>query len=153
MSSARVALNRAVITGRAVTDSVTKSVKSHDGETTLTVFSIRTPKDVYVGGVIMEIQEWSRTAVQANLVTKVREVAVDGQLTQNGYLKPGRPASKSGWRFVLIDCSCWAEAAKRRIDSGLSSPASWLLGIEVTPRPGRAARSTDWLSGSCRSCR
>lgn len=99
MSSTRVAINRVVITGRAVTDPVTKTVKSHHGETTLTVFSIRTTKDTYVGSVIMEIQAWSRTAAQANLVTKGREVAVDGQLTQNEYLSTdGRKQTRTAIR-------------------------------------------------------
>ena len=99
MSSTRVAINRVVITGRAVTEPVTKTVKSHHGETTLTVFSIRTTKDTYVGSVIMEIQAWSRTAAQANLVTKGREVAVDGQLTQNEYLGPdGRKQTRTAIR-------------------------------------------------------
>lgn len=99
MSSTRVAINRVVITGRAVTDPVTKTVKSHHGETTLTVFSIRTAKDTYVGSVIMEIQAWSRCAAQANLVAKGREVAVDGQLTQNEYLSPdGRKQTRTAIR-------------------------------------------------------
>lgn len=55
-------INRVVITGRAVTDPVTKTAKSHHGETTQTVFSIGTTKDTYLGSVIMEIQAWSRTA-------------------------------------------------------------------------------------------
>lgn len=62
MGSTRVALNRVVIAGRAVTDPVRKSVKTSHGDTTLTTFSIRTAKDTYVGSVIMEIQAWSRTA-------------------------------------------------------------------------------------------
>jgi capsular polysaccharide biosynthesis protein len=99
MSSTRVAINRVVITGRAVTDPVTKTVKSHHGETTLTVFSIRTTKDTYVGSVIMEIQAWSRCAAQANLVAKGREVAIDGQLTQNEYLGPdGRKQTRTAIR-------------------------------------------------------
>ena len=99
MSSTRVALNRVVITGRAVTDPVTKTVKSLHGETTLTVFSIRTTKDVYVGGVIMEIQAWSPTAAQANLVTKDREVAVDSQWTPNEYLSlDGRKQTRTAIR-------------------------------------------------------
>ncbi len=65
----------------------------------MTVFSIRTTKDTYVGSVIMEIQAWSRTAAQANVVTKGREVAVDGQLTQNEYLSPdGRKQTRTAIR-------------------------------------------------------
>jgi single-stranded DNA-binding protein len=86
MSSTRVALNRIVIVGRAVTEPVTRNVKSHHGETTLTVFSIRTAKDTYVGSVIMEIHAWSRAAAQAGHISKGRTVAVDGQLTQHEYL-------------------------------------------------------------------
>ena len=42
---------------------------------------------------------WSRTAAQANLVTKGREVAVDGQLTQNEHLSPdGRKQTRTAIR-------------------------------------------------------
>ena len=74
MSSTRVAINRVVITGRAVTDPVTRNVKSHHGETTLTVFSIRTAKDTYIGSVIMEIHAWARVATQAGKIAKGRIV-------------------------------------------------------------------------------
>ena len=86
MSSTRVAINRIVITGRAVTDPITKTVNTHHGESTLTTFAIRTAKDTYVGSVIMDIQTWARTAGQAGHVRKGRIVAVDGQLTQHEYI-------------------------------------------------------------------
>ena len=86
MSSTRVAINRIVITGRAVTDPITKTVNTHHGEATLTTFAIRTAKDTYVGSVIMDIQTWARTAGQAGHVRKGRIVAVDGQLTQHEYI-------------------------------------------------------------------
>jgi single-stranded DNA-binding protein len=99
MSSTRVALNRIVIVGRAVTEPVTRNVKSHHGETTLTVFSIRTAKDTYVGSVIMEIHAWSRAAAQAGHITKGRTVAVDGQLTQHEYLDgEGRKQTRTAIR-------------------------------------------------------
>ena len=99
MGSTRVALNRVVIAGRAVTDPVRKSVKTPHGDTTLTTFSIRTAKDTYVGSVIMEIQAWSRTAGQAANVRKGRSVAVDGQLTQHEYLGPdGRRVTRTAVR-------------------------------------------------------
>ncbi len=88
MSSTRIAINRVVITGRAVTDPVTRNVKTHHGDTVVTIFSIRTARDTYVGSVIMEIHSWSRTSAQAAHVTKGRIVAVDGQLTQHEYLAP-----------------------------------------------------------------
>ena len=86
MSSNRISLNRCILAGKAVTDPVSKSVSSRHGDTTLTTFSIRTPKDTYVGSVIMEVQAWSRAATVAQYVTKGRVVAVDGQLTQHEYL-------------------------------------------------------------------
>lgn len=86
MSSTRVALNRVVIAGRAVTDPITKNVTTAHGDTTLATFSIRTAKDSYVGSVIMEIQAWSRTAAQARHITRGRTVLVDGQLTQHEFL-------------------------------------------------------------------
>jgi single-stranded DNA-binding protein len=99
MSSTRVALNRIVIVGRAVTEPVTRNVKSHHGDTTLTVFSIRTAKDTYVGSVIMEIHAWSRVAAQAGHITKGRTVAVDGQLTQHEYLDTdGRKQTRTAIR-------------------------------------------------------
>jgi single-strand DNA-binding protein len=99
MSSTRVALNRIVIVGRAVTEPVTRNVKSHHGETTLTVFSIRTAKDTYVGSVIMEIHAWSRAAAQAGHIGKGRIVAVDGQLTQHEYLDgEGRKQTRTAIR-------------------------------------------------------
>ena len=99
MSSTRVAINRVVITGRAVTDPVTRNVKTHHGETSLTVFAIRTAKDTYVGSVIMEIQAWARTAAQAGKITRGRTVAVDGQLTQHEYLGPdGRKLTRTAIR-------------------------------------------------------
>ncbi len=99
MSSTRVALNRIVIVGRAVTEPVTRNVKSHHGETTLTVFSIRTAKDTYVGSVIMEIHAWSRAAAQAGHISKGRTVAVDGQLTQHEYLDTdGRKQTRTAIR-------------------------------------------------------
>jgi single-stranded DNA-binding protein len=107
MSSTRVALNRIVIVGRAVTEPVTRNVKSHHGETTLTVFSIRTAKDTYVGSVIMEIHAWSRAAAQAGHISKGRTVAVDGQLTQHEYLDTdGRKQTRTAIRadrLQLID--------------------------------------------------
>ena len=99
MSSTRVALNRIVIVGRAVTEPVTRNVKSHHGETTLTVFSIRTAKDTYVGSVIMEIHAWSRAAAKAGHISKGRTVAVDGQLTQHEYLDTdGRKQTRTAIR-------------------------------------------------------
>jgi single-stranded DNA-binding protein len=99
MSSTRVALNRIVIVGRAVTAPVTRYVKSHHGETTLTVFSIRTAKDTYIGSVIMEIHAWSRVAAQAGHIHKGRTVAVDGQLTQHEYLDAdGRKQTRTAIR-------------------------------------------------------
>ena len=99
MSSTRVAINRVVITGRAVTEPVTKNVKSHHGETTLAVFSIRTAKDTYIGSVIMEIHAWSRVATQAGKITRGRTVAVDGQLTQHEYLSAdGRKQTRTAIR-------------------------------------------------------
>jgi Single-strand binding protein family len=99
MSSTRVAINRVVIAGRAVTDPITKTVKSPHGETTLTTFSIRTAKDTYVGSVIMEIHAWSRAAAQAAHVTKGRTVAIDGQLTQHEYLgADGRKQTRTAIR-------------------------------------------------------
>ena len=99
MSSTRVAINRIVITGRAVTDPVTKNVRSTHGDTTLTTFSIRTTKDTFVGSVIMEIQAWSRVAAQAAHVAKGRTVAVDGQLTQHDFLGPdGRKQTRTAIR-------------------------------------------------------
>ena len=86
MSSTRVAINRIVITGRAVTDPITKTFNTHHGEATLTTFAIRTAKDTYVGSVIVDIQTWARTAGQAGHVRKGRIVAVDGQLTQHEYI-------------------------------------------------------------------
>ena len=70
MSSSRVAINRIVITGRAVTDPVKKTVNTHRGEATLSTFAIRTAKDSHVGSVIMEIQAWERTAGQTNHLKK-----------------------------------------------------------------------------------
>jgi single-stranded DNA-binding protein len=99
MSSTRVAINRVVITGRAVTEPITKNVKSHHGDATLTVFSIRTAKDTYIGSVIMEIHAWSRVASQAGKITRGRTVAVDGQLTQHEYLGPdGRKQTRTAIR-------------------------------------------------------
>ncbi len=99
MSSTRVAINRIVISGRAVTDPIKKTVKTPRGETTLTTFSIRTAKDTYVGSVIMEIQAWERTAGQADHIKKGRTVAIDGQLTQHGYLAPdGRRQTRTAIR-------------------------------------------------------
>jgi Single-strand binding protein family len=99
MSSTRVAINRIVISGRALTDPVKKTVKTPRGETTLTTFSIRTAKDTYVGSVIMEIQAWERTAGQADHIKKGRTVAVDGQLTQHDYLTPdGRRQTRTAIR-------------------------------------------------------
>ncbi len=95
-------------------------MKSDHGETTLTVFSIRTTKDTYVGSVIMEIQAWSRTAAQANLVTKGRQVAVDGQLTQNEYLSPeGRkqtrtPTPPDHYEKDSMRCSPWPASGPAR---------------------------------------
>ena len=99
MSSNRISLNRCILAGKAVTDPVSKSVSSRHGDTTLTTFSIRTPKDTYVGSVIMEIHAWSRTAAQAGHITKGRTVAVDGQLTQHEYLGPdGRRQTRTAIR-------------------------------------------------------
>jgi single-stranded DNA-binding protein len=110
MSSSRVAINRVVITGRAVTDPVTRNVKTHHGDTVVTVFSIRTARDTYVGSVIMEIHSWSRTSAQAALVTKGRVVAVDGQLTQHDYLSAdGRKQTRTAIRadrLQLLDGTC-----------------------------------------------
>ena len=107
MSSSRLSLNRCVIAGRAVTDPVTKDVTSRHGDTVLTTFSIRTPKDAYVGSVIMEIHAWSRAATVAQHVTKGRVVAVDGQLTQHEYLDAeGRKQTRTALRadrIQLID--------------------------------------------------
>ena len=109
MSSTRVAINRVVITGRAVTEPVTRNVKSHHGETTLTVFSIRTAKDTYIGSVIMEIHAWSRVAAQAGKIAKGRTVAIDGQLTQHEYLgSDGRKQTRTAIRadrLQLLDGS------------------------------------------------
>ena len=99
MSSTRLSLNRCVLAGRAVTDPVTKNVTSRHGDTTLTIFSIRTPKDTYVGSVIMEIHAWSRAAAVAQHVTKGRIVAIDGQLTQHEYLGPdGKKQTRTALR-------------------------------------------------------
>ena len=98
MSSTRLSLNRCVLAGRAVGDSVTKHVTSRHGETTLTTFSLRTPNDTYVGSVIIEVQACSRAAAVAQHITKGRTVAVDGQLTQHKFLVPtaaSRPATHS----------------------------------------------------------
>ena len=107
MSSTKLSLNRCVLAGRAVTDPVTRSVTSRHGDTTLTIFSIRTPKDTYVGSVIMEIHAWSRAAAVAQHVTKGRIVAVDGQLTQHEYLGPdGKKQTRTALRadrVQLID--------------------------------------------------
>ena len=71
------------------------------------MFGIRTTKDIYIGTVIMEIQAWSRTAAQANLVTKGREVAVDGQLTQNEYLSSGgRKQTRTAIRADRLQLLC-----------------------------------------------
>ena len=109
MSSTRVAINRIVITGRAVTDPITKTVKTHHGESTLTTFAIRTAKDTYVGSVIMDIQTWARTAGQAGHVRKGRIVAVDGQLTQHEFIgADGRRQTRTAIRadrFQLLDDS------------------------------------------------
>ena len=86
MSSTKLSLNRCVIAGRAVGDPITKHVTSRHGDTTLTIFSIRTPNDTYVGSVIMEIHAWSKVAAVAQRVVKGRVVAVDGQLTQHEFL-------------------------------------------------------------------
>lgn len=103
MSSTRLSLNRCVLAGRAVTDPVTKHVTSRHGDTTLTMFSLRTPKDTYVGSVIMEIHAWSRAATVAQRVTKGRTVAVDGQLTQHEYLGPdGRKQTRTALRADRI---------------------------------------------------
>ena len=99
MSSSRVAINRIVITGRAVTDPVKKTVNTHRGEATLSTFAIRTAKDSHVGSVIMEIQAWERTAGQTDHVKKGRVVAVDGQLTQHEFLGPdGRRQTRTAIR-------------------------------------------------------
>ena len=99
MSSSRVAINRIVITGRAVTDPIKKTVNTHRGEATLSTFAIRTAKDTHVGSVIMEIQAWERTAGQTDHVKKGRTVAVDGQLTQHEYLGPdGRRQTRTAIR-------------------------------------------------------
>ena len=107
MSSTKLSLNRCVLAGRAVTDPVTKHVTSKHGDTTLTIFSIRTPNDTYVGSVIIEVHAWSRSSVVAQRVTKGRTVAVDGQLTQHEYLgsdgkKQTRTALRAD-RLQLID--------------------------------------------------
>ena len=107
MSSTKLSLNRCVIAGRAITDPVTKHVTSRHGDTTLTIFSIRTPNDAYVGSVIIEIHAWSRSAAVAQRVTKGRTVAVDGQLTQHEFLgsdgkKQTRTALRAD-RVQLID--------------------------------------------------
>ena len=109
MSSTRVAINRVVITGRAVTDPITKTIKSAHGDVTLATFSIRTAKDTYIGSVIMEIQSWARTAGQAGHVRKGRIVAVDGQLTQHEYLDAdGRRQTRTAIRadrLQLLDAT------------------------------------------------
>ena len=109
MSSTRVAINRVVLAGRAVTDPVSRTVKTTHGETTLTTFSIRTAKDTYVGSVIMEIHAWSRAAAQATHIKKGRTVAVDGQLTQHEFLnsdgKRQTRTSVRAERLQLIDDS------------------------------------------------
>ena len=82
-------------------------MRAHHGETTLTVFSIRTAKDTYIGSVIMEIHAWSRVAAQAGKIAKGRTVAIDGQLTQHEYLgsdglKQTRTAIRAD-RLQLLD--------------------------------------------------
>lgn len=107
MSSTRLSLNRCILAGKAVSDPVTKHVTSRHGDTTLTIFSIRTPNDTYVGSVIIEVQAWSRAAAVAQHVTKGRTVAVDGQLTQYEYLGPdGKKQTRTSLRadrVQLID--------------------------------------------------
>jgi single-stranded DNA-binding protein len=107
MSSTRLSLNRCVLAGKAVSDPVTKHVTSRHGDTTLTIFSMRTPNDTYVGSVIIEVQAWSRSAVVAQHVTKGRTVAVDGQLTQYEYLgSDGKKQTRTSLRadrVQLID--------------------------------------------------
>ena len=99
MSSSRVAINRIVITGRAVTDPIKRTVNTSRGEVMLSTFAIRTAKDTYVGSVIMEIQAWERTSGQTDHVRKGRTVAIDGQLTQHEYLGPdGRRQTRTAIR-------------------------------------------------------
>ena len=106
MSSSPVAINRIVISGRAVTDPIKKTVNTHRGEATLSTFAIRTAKDTHVGSVIMEIQAWERTAGQTDHVKKGRTVAVDGQLTQHEFLGPdGRRQTEQRFAPTASNCS------------------------------------------------
>ena len=81
----RDAINQVVITGRAVTESLTRNVKSHHRETNPHRVLVPHSEAHHNGSVIMKIRLVTRRRPSSKDL-KSRTVAVDGELTQHEYV-------------------------------------------------------------------